>query len=85
MRGLALAYRTGSDGLRIASYEDGAAGTKIASKVPCNQLICKRRPPMRGMMTTLSRLTVVLGEREENAARNTVIVLISAFCISLFR
>lgn len=38
---------------------------------------------MRGMMTIPSQLTVVLGEREENAARNTVIVLISAFCISL--
>ena len=51
---------------------------------------------MRGMMITPSRLTMVLGEREDghlrtmgvpvaclNAARNTVIVLISAFCISL--
>ena len=38
---------------------------------------------MRGIVTTPSRLTIVLGEREENAARNTVIVLISDFCISL--
>ena len=51
---------------------------------------------MRGMMTTPSRLTIVWGEREDghlrtmgvavpflDAARNTVIVLISAFCISL--
>ena len=40
MRGLALTYRTGSDGLWIVLYEVGAAGTKIASKVQCNQLIC---------------------------------------------